>query len=119
MVVESLDKDRTLRKYCSVYLQGIISINEPEPREVPSAKQVVGDDSAQSFTEEALRITASAGGYITFNCWDAPLVISIHGEIKTNSETVIDGGSGDIALDGGGISQILIAPSDGSLSDCN
>lgn len=90
--------------------------NEPEPWEVPSAKQIVGDGNAQSCTEEALRTATSTGGYITFNCGDAPLVISIDGEIKTGSETVIDGGSGYITLDGGGTSQILIAPSGGSLS---
>jgi predicted outer membrane repeat protein len=90
--------------------------DEPESWEVPSVEQVVGDGSAQSCTEEALRTAASAGGYITFNCGDAPLVISIPSKIQTGSETVIDGGSGDITLDGGGTSQILIAPSGGSLS---
>jgi predicted outer membrane repeat protein len=79
-------------------------------------KQVVGNGSAQSCTENALRNAASTGGYITFNCGDSPLVISIQSGIQTGSETVIDGGSGDITLDGGGTSQILIAPSGSSLS---
>jgi hypothetical protein len=83
---------------------------------MPALQQVVGNGSAQSCTENALRNAASTGGYITFNCGDAPLVISIQSGIQTGSETVIDGGSGDITLDGGGTSQILIAPSGSSLS---
>jgi predicted outer membrane repeat protein len=90
--------------------------SDPEPWTVPPESEVVGNGSPQSCTEEALRAAASSGGYITFQCGDAPLVIPIHNGIRVGSETVIDGGSADISLDGGGTSQILIAPQGSSLS---
>lgn len=67
---------------------------------------VVGDGSAGSCTEAALRAAAAAGGVITFACGAAPLTLAVTAPIVATAETVIDGG-GRITLDGGGATRIL------------
>jgi predicted outer membrane repeat protein len=112
----SADNDDSDTDSNTDYDPGFSICDEPEPWAVPAVRQVVGNGSAQSCTEDAVRAAARAGGFITFNCGSAPVVISIHSGIQTGSQTVIDGGSADITLNGGGTSQIFIAPSNSSLS---
>jgi predicted outer membrane repeat protein len=90
--------------------------DEPAPWPVPDSTAVVGDSTAESCTAEALSAAAGTGGHITFDCGDQPVTISIPSDIEVGPETVVDGGEGDITLDGGGTSRIFVAPSNGSLS---
>src|ERR1043165_8420545 len=71
----------------------------------------VGDGSAASCTEAALRTAVGGGGTIVFNCGAAPVTITVTSQISTAKETVIDGG-GTVTLSGGGTSRILYLDSD-------
>ena len=68
----------------------------------------VGDGSAASCTEGALRAALAAHDVITFNCGAAPATIAVRApiELPTDRDTVIDGGN-RITLDGGGTTRIL------------
>ena len=68
----------------------------------------VGDGSAASCTEAALRAALAAHDVITFNCGAAPATIAVRApvELPTDRDTVIDGGN-RITLDGGGTTRIL------------
>ena len=68
----------------------------------------VGDGSAASCTEAALRAAVEANGVVKFNCGPAPATIAISSTIvvPTARDTVIDG-ENRVTLDGGGIARIL------------
>jgi hypothetical protein len=67
---------------------------------------VVGDGSAASCTEAALRAAVASGGIVTFACGDAPATITVAAEVPVGKDTTIDGG-GKVTLSGGGQSRIL------------
>jgi hypothetical protein len=71
---------------------------------------MVGDGSAGSCTEMALRTAATAGGIVVFNC-GGPITITVTAPIMVTKETVLDGG-GTVTLSGGGSSRILYLDSD-------
>jgi hypothetical protein len=90
--------------------------DEPAPWAAPASERVVGSGTAASCTASALREAVAGGGYVTFNCGEAPVSITISSAIEVGQETVVDGGAGNITLDGGGTSQIFIAQDNTSLS---
>jgi len=69
---------------------------------------VVGDGTAASCTQAALKTALDAGGKITFSCGPAPATIAVTTTLalRTDVATTIDGG-GTVTLDGGGTTQIL------------
>jgi len=68
----------------------------------------VGDGSAASCTEAALRAAVEASAVVKFNCGPAPATIAISRtiDVPTGRDTVIDG-ENRITLDGGGNARIL------------
>ena len=78
------------------------------PVDTSHPAHVVGDGSAASCTESALRAAIAMGGTITFSCGRAPATIAITQtlELPTDRDTTIDGG-GSVTLDGGGAVRIL------------
>lgn len=88
----------------------------PDPWPTPSSSQVVGNGTAASCTEAALRQAVSGGAFVTFNCGPGPVTIAISSEISAGDGAVVDGGDGEITLDGGGSTHILLAPNNSSLS---
>jgi len=68
----------------------------------------VGDGSAASCTEAALRAAVEANGVVKFNCGPAPATIAISRTIDVPSarDTVIDG-ENRVTLDGGGNARIF------------
>lgn len=83
----------------------------PPLADVSSPTATVGDGTAASCTEAALRQAASGGGTIVFACGSAPVTITVTSPITVTKETVIDGG-GTVTLGGGGTSRILYLDSD-------
>jgi hypothetical protein len=73
-----------------------------------SASRRVGNGTAASCTEEALRSAIAAGPVVAFACGPAPVSIAISGTIEVPAErdTVIDGG-GLVTLDGQHATRIL------------
>ena len=71
-----------------------------------SPTTVVGDGSAASCTEAALRAAVATGGIITFDCGAAPVTISVTAELAVAKDTTLDGG-GTVTLSGGNSSRIL------------
>ncbi len=67
---------------------------------------VVGDGTAASCTEAALRAAATAGGSVTFSCGADPVTITLTSEIPIAQDTTLDGG-GKVTLSGGGKTRIL------------
>ncbi len=85
---------------------------DPTPlADVSHPTQTIGDGTAGSCTEAALRAAATAGGVIVFHCGAAPVTITVTSAITFTHETVIDGG-GTVTLSGGGTSRILYLDSD-------
>jgi hypothetical protein len=68
--------------------------------------RVVGTGTPASCTTEALQAAATAGGIITFDCGEEPVVITVSQTIVMTEETVLDGG-GLVTLSGGGSERIL------------
>jgi len=68
----------------------------------------VGDGSAASCTEAALRAAVEANGVVKFNCGPAPATIAISRtiDVPTGRDTVIDG-ENRVTLDGGGNARIF------------
>ena len=80
---------------------------EPLPLvDTANPDHVVGDGTAASCTEAALRVAATAGGTITFDCGADPVTITVGGTIVFADESVLDGG-GKVTLSGGGSARIL------------
>ena len=77
-----------------------------QPVDTSHPTTIIGDGSAASCTEAALRTAIAAGGIITFHCGAAPVTITVTSEIAVNKDTTIDGGN-TITLSGGGTSRIL------------
>jgi parallel beta-helix repeat protein len=74
--------------------------------DVSAPTATVGNGTAGSCTEAALRAAAAAGGTIVFACGPAPATITVSSPIVFTKETVLDGG-GLVTLSGGGASRIL------------
>src|SRR5690349_21976910 len=53
---------------------------------------VVGDGTAASCTEAALRAAVGAGGIVTFACGPDPVTITVTSSLTLAADTVIDGG---------------------------
>lgn len=87
---------------CQVPAEALPDTLQPE--------HIVGDGTAKSCTEEALRAAVVKGGRIGFACGGAPLTIVLTNPVKIYNdaarEVVIDGG-GTVTLSGGGRSRIL------------
>lgn len=68
----------------------------------------VGDGSAESCTEAALRAAVQSNGVVKFNCGSAPATIAISRTIDVPAarDTVIDG-ENRVTLDGGGNARIF------------
>jgi hypothetical protein len=68
----------------------------------------VGDGSAASCTEAALRAAVESNGVVKFNCGPAPTTIAISRtiDVPTARDTVIDG-ENRVTLDGGGNARIF------------
>ncbi len=84
--------------------------DEPTPWTIPTSQLTVGSGTAASCTADALKQAVASGGYVTFNCGDAPVSIAISTAIQVGKETALDG-EGKITLDGGGTSQIFVVTS--------
>ncbi|HEX6273097.1 MAG TPA: right-handed parallel beta-helix repeat-containing protein [Polyangiaceae bacterium] len=67
---------------------------------------MVGTGTPASCTTEALQAAATAGGTITFDCGDEPIVLTVESTIVFTEEAVLDGG-GLVTLSGGGSERIL------------
>ncbi len=76
------------------------------PVDTSKPTTVVGDGSAASCTEAALRAAVATGGIVTFACGDAPATITVATEVPVGKDTTIDG-AGKVTLSGGGKSRIL------------
>ncbi len=78
--------------------------------DVSDPTTVVGDGSPESCTGEAFIDAVTAGGVITFDCGDEPVVITVDRPARVfnnvSEEVVIDGG-GLVTLSGGGSTRIL------------
>lgn len=89
---------------------------EPEPPtavcgtsalvDTSSPDAVVGDGTADSCTESALREVAAAGGVIVFDCGVDPVTLTVTSTIVFDRESVLDG-MGLVTLSGGGTTRIL------------
>ncbi|MBI5500980.1 MAG: hypothetical protein HY907_12115 [Deltaproteobacteria bacterium] len=74
-----------------------------------AATNVVGTGTPESCTEAALRSALEARGRIRFDCGPAPVTIAVTSELRLDGYTgdvVLDGG-GLVTLDGGGRTRIL------------
>jgi len=67
---------------------------------------VVGDGSAGSCTQEALRDALEQGGDITFDCGPGDVTIDVTSELGVPADTILDG-AGRVTLDGGGTTRLL------------
>lgn len=67
---------------------------------------MVGDGTAGSCTEQALRDTVAQGGDVSFDCGPGPVTINVANEITVVADTILDG-AGRITLDGGGVTRLL------------
>jgi hypothetical protein len=67
---------------------------------------VIGDGSAASCTEAALRDAVDAGGTITFDCGTDPTTITLTASLVVTTDTVIDGG-GLVSISGGDAVRIV------------
>jgi hypothetical protein len=76
------------------------------PVDTSKPTTVVGDGSAASCTEAALRTAVSNAGIVTFACGNDPTTITLASEIAVAKDTTIDGG-GKVTLSGAGKSRIL------------
>ncbi len=78
--------------------------------DVSNPTSVIGDGTPESCTSQAVIDGIAAGGVITFDCGDDPIVITLEETAKiyndTGPEIVIDGG-GKVTLSGGGARRIL------------
>ena len=83
----------------------------PEPADVSTPTTTVGDGTAQSCTEAALRSAALLGGTIVFDCGSDPVTITVSEAIVFAMESVLDGGD-LVTLSGGDSSRILYLDSD-------
>jgi len=73
-----------------------------------SGSVVIGNGTAASCTESALRTAAEAGGIVTFNCGPLPVSIPLTSHLNiTNNDVVIDGG-GMVTLEAVANNRILI-----------
>lgn len=70
------------------------------------AAGVVGNGTAASCTETELRAAVQAGGAISFNCGDAPQVITVRDDLLVTKDTSIDGG-GRVTISGGGATRVF------------
>jgi len=77
-----------------------------QPVDTSTPTTVVGDGTAASCTEAALRSAVAAGGIVTFRCGADPVTITVTAEIPVAKDTTIDGG-GTVTLSGGGATRIL------------
>ena len=75
------------------------------------AAGVVGNGTAASCTETALRNAVAGGGLVTFNCGPNPVTISLNSELRITTNTEINGGGsaqgGLITLSGGNKTRVL------------
>jgi len=81
----------------------------PEPiglADVTTPTAVVGDGTAGSCDEAALRTALTAGGVVVFDCGEDPVTITVTSQIDLGVDTVIDGG-GTVTLSGGDSTRIL------------
>lgn len=78
----------------------------PALADISNPDHVVGDGSAASCTESALREALEAGGVVTCNCGSDPVTISVSSEIVITQDVVLDGG-GTVTLSGNNTSRIL------------
>jgi predicted outer membrane repeat protein len=67
---------------------------------------VVGDGSAQSCSQEALRDALGQGGDVSFDCGVGDVTIDVTTELMVPADTILDG-AGRITLDGGGVTRLL------------
>jgi len=82
------------------------TVPDPVPFAEPLETRVVGDGTPASCTNEAMQEAATAGGHITFDCGEDPLVIPISTTVFIGANAILDGG-GKITLDGGGAARII------------
>ena len=70
---------------------------------------VIGDGTASSCEETALRAAVAGGGVITFNCGTSPVSIPLTQALTppVDQDTILDGG-GLIILDGGGVTRHVL-----------
>jgi hypothetical protein len=81
---------------------------EALPADVSSPDAVVGDGTAASCTEAALRAALAGGGVVTFSCGADPVTIPVTAtlQLRTDRDTTLDGGN-RVTLDGGFAVRIL------------
>ena len=74
------------------------------------AATVVGDGTATSCTESALRAAVEKGGAVRFDCGSAPIVIEVTTPLHPTLDVVIDG-ENRVTLSGGKKSRVLLGTS--------
>ena len=81
---------------------------EAQPADASKPTTVVGTGTAESCTYDKLASAVAKAGVITFNCGTEPVSIRVTAtlELKTDTNTVIDGGN-KVTLDGGSSVRIL------------
>ncbi len=83
---------------------------EGGPADSSAPDTVIGSGTPESCTGEAFRQAVAAGGIITFDCGDDPVIITLGQTAKVFNDTgpdiVIDGGN-KVTLSGGGAERIL------------
>ncbi|WP_322488178.1 choice-of-anchor Q domain-containing protein [Chloroflexus sp.] len=93
---------------CCLILLGLILFWTATP---VRAAGVVGNGTAASCTEAALRTAVAGGGRVTFNCGPQPLTITLSSQLEIRQPTELDGGGpqqgGRVTLSGGGRTRII------------
>ncbi|MEM1418494.1 MAG: hypothetical protein AAGH15_26605, partial [Myxococcota bacterium] len=101
---------------------GLVDMGAPEPTvcmdrraDVPfpatgPVDRTVGDGTAGSCTEAALRTAVAAGGRIGFDCGESSPVIALTAPLTldASSPDVVLDGAGDVTLDGGDASRLVV-----------
>nr|MDT0665794.1 hypothetical protein [Micromonospora sp. DSM 115978] len=78
--------------------------------DVSRPTHVIGNGSPSSCTSEAVVAAVAAGGVITFDCWAAPVTITMTATAKVvngNGPNIVLDGGGKVTLSGGGRLRIL------------
>lgn len=78
----------------------------PDSWPITSAARIIGDGTALSCDEAAVRQAMSEGGFVRFNCGMEPLEINVHSEIEVKSRTIVDGEE-KITINGSGSTRIF------------
>lgn len=94
-------------KFRNLMIYGVLILSFAVTFNTVLADGTVGNGSAGSCTQKALRDAVKLGGTITFNCGAGEVVITLTSHIYVTKPTVVDGAGNTIVLSGGGTTRIF------------